>query len=394
MTVVSDEQSPLTSTQLAAARRAIRLWQRAERRNIDLRAARDFDGFLADHPELHESIRAADTVQVSFRHRQLQVSAFVLIAAHFHLALTDRAHANAVYARFDEQVGFRAADATSDFGLYVKITRFAGRDPEGITEAHSDDATLPTDGTWGPVLRVQPLTNGIVAIETRRRIGLLVSLSRIVAMPRSLCPEGALDGQWVWLNDRSADLVRLVHADELGITDGQFDELELIVARRLPLQWARWKSGIGARAAAVPCNITFYAQHRLTAVIAWLPRGSGRAEGTDWLVEQGLDREELRDQVFVNPASQAYSTERSKWTEYAIERIFEHSARLQSEQDGAKDTLISRLVLEGWTRHALHIGASQEQVDTAAQNGRTLSEDRLTLTRTDSQLESEGGNDD
>lgn len=394
MTVVSDEQSPLTSTQSAAARRAIRLWQRAERRNIDLRAARDFDGFLADHPELHESIRAADTLQLSFRHRQLQVSTCVLIAAHFHLALTDRAHANAVYARFDEQVGFRAADATSDFGLYVKITRFAGRDPEGITDAHTDDATLPTNGAWGPVLHVRRLTDGIVAIETRRGFGLLVSLRRIVAMPRSLCPEGALDGQWVWLNDQSADLIRLVHADELGITDGQFDELELTVARRLPLPWARWKSGIGARAAAVPCNITFYAQHRLTAVIAWLPRGSGRAEGTDWLVGQGLDREELRDQVFVNPASQAYNTERSKWTEYAIERIFEHSARLQSEQDRAKDTLISRLVLEGWTRHALHLGVAQEQIDIATRSVRKRSGDRLSVTRPDRKFESEENNDD
>lgn len=213
-------------------------------------------------------------------------------------------------------------------------------------------------------------------------------------MPRSLCPEGVVDGQWVWLDDRSADLIRLVHADELGIVDSQFDELELTVARRLPLPWARWKSGTVTRAATVPCNITFSVQQRLASVIAWLPRGSGHKEGTDWLVEQGLDREELRDQVWVNPASQAYSTERSKWTEYAIDRISTHAARLQSEQDRAKDTLISRLVLEGWTRHALHLGASQEQVDAAARNGRTRSEDRLTLTRTDSQLEPEGSNDD
>lgn len=388
MTVAPDEHTPLTSTQVASARRAIRLWQRAENQNIDLRSAADFDRFLADHPELNESIRAAHTVQLSFRHRQLQVPAFVLIAAHFQLSRSDSAGADEVYTRFDEQVGFRAADSTSEFGLYLKITRFAGLGPQVLGDVHSDIAELPTDGAWGPVLQVQPLADSIVAVETRRRIGLLVSLSRIVEMPKSLCPEGVVDGQWVWLDDRSADLVRLVHADELGIADGQFDELELTVARRLPLPWARWKSGTGTRTVEVPCNITFSVQQRLTAVIAWLPRGSGRAEGIDWLVEQGLDREELRDQVWVNPASQAYSTERSKWTEHALDRICEHAARLHSEQNRAKDTLISRLVLEGWTRHALHIGASQEQVDTAAHNGRTRSEDRLT--RTVRQLNQEG----
>ncbi|OYD67004.1 hypothetical protein [Rhodococcus sp. OK302] len=394
MTVTSDEQSPLTSAQVTSARRAIHLWQRAEHQNIELHSDTNFDEYLADHPELHDSIRAAHTLQLSFRHRQLQVPMFVLIAAHFQLSRTDRAHADKVYTRFDEQVGFRSADATSEFGLYVKITRFAGLDPEVLGDSRSGDADLPTDGIWGPVLQVQPLADGIAGVEARRRLGLLVSLRRIVEMPKSLCPEGIVDGEWVWLNDRSADLVRLVHADELGIADGQFDELELTVARRLPLAWARWKSGTGTRTVEVPCNITFSVQQRLTAAIAWLPRGSGRAEGTDWLVEQGLDREELRDQVWVNPASQAYSTERSKWTEYAIDRISKHAAQLHSEQDQAKDTLISRLVLEGWTRHALHLGASQEQVDTAARDGRTRANDRLTLTRTESQLESEGSNDD
>lgn len=393
MTVVLDKQAPLSSIQVATARRAIRMWARVEDRNIDLRSAADFEGFLADHPKLFKSVEEAYKLYSSFRRRQLQAPISVLIAAHFHLFHSTPVQAGAIYARFDEYVGFRAASATSDFGLYVKITRFAALDPES-RDSQSPNTTLPSGGMWGAVLHVLPLADGIVAVETRRRCGLLVSLRRIVAMPRGLCPAGVVDGQWVWLTDRSADLVRLVHASELGITGSQFDELELTVARRLPVAWARWKSGTLTRAEAVPCNITFYAQQRLTAVIAWLPRGSGRAEGIDWLVRCGLDREDLRDQVWVNPVAQAYCTERAKWTEYAIERISEHSARLQSEQDRAKDTLISRLVLEGWTRHALHLGVAQEQIDIATRSVRRRSEDRLSVTRPDGKFEPEENNDD
>ncbi|CRK54424.1 hypothetical protein RHCRD62_90103 [Rhodococcus sp. RD6.2] len=396
MTIEPRQSTAWEPGEQEAARRAIRMWQQVETGKGGVAPA-DLVTLRGDYPQLDDAVSTARRLRAEFRHRQLQASSHVLIAAYLHLAHEDRELAESIYSSFDAQVGLAAADATSDLGLYVLITRLAVAnsgltvddkprpaaqptdtlldstlDREPTADERGRDVAPPTVGPWGPVLGAQLLIEGIFAVESRRRRGLLLSPRRVVAMPRTLCPRAVLDGDWAWVKGQAVDLVRLVHATELGITGHDLDELELAVARRIPLKWARWKSPSEARPATLPFNVTIYARGRLQAIMVWLPRGAGRVEATNWLIAQGIDRGDLADQVWVNPDYQAFATERSRWPGHALGQVERYARRLPLEVGGGSDTLITRLALDGWKRYARLLGVPDRVIAAAAKEGNPL----------------------
>lgn len=384
-------------------------------RHRALQLLREFEGdphpFPADavedhvlHPALEEGLQAVRSIRAhgvrvdvgegTRATRHMRTSSAVLLAAYLHLAHQDRELARYLYARLGTHVGDTAADRVSEFGVYVLIACIAAdraraaladaraetpgapgsgpataqRSPADADGAETGETTpiVPADGPWGAVIDAVPVADGIVEITAAHERGLLVSPEKIVAMPDQLCPNGILHGGWAWIPEAQADLVRLAHADDLGLVGERFDRIELHVARMRPQAWAQWTTTTDAwRPGTVPYHVTFCARQDLRTMMMWLSPNADRAEATDRLVECGLNSRQLAGQVWLHPDSQAFAGQPATWPDSTLSKIRQWADELHRDERAGRDPSLARLALHGWKRYAHHLGVPPDTIAAA-----------------------------